>query len=108
LKEVLSDARLQPENVDNIMDQLSEVLANHADIDQAIMIGTRLSREAAEAGVDEDEIDAELNALISDDRTQELKALPAPPKGEVQQPVYNPISADKRTQERRADIAMVT
>ncbi|KAF9578478.1 hypothetical protein BGW38_005697 [Lunasporangiospora selenospora] len=63
---------LSPEKVGSTMDRLSEVLADQQEIDMALNEGTEiLVGHTVPGGVDEDELMAELDALMEVESTQE-------------------------------------
>ena len=80
LRDLLSHASLQRENVDQTMDRLSEALASHAEIEQAISIGGDMAQQSALLSpIDEDEVDAELASLVRQEQQAEERKVPSLP-----------------------------
>lgn len=78
LEGLLSHPSLQCDNVDQTMSRLADTLADHAEIEQAIAIGG-----VQGADMDDDELEAELQALVVKEKED---TLPSVPKGEVKIP----------------------
>lgn len=77
LEGLLSDPSLQRDNVDQTMSRLADTLADHAEIEQAIAIGGVQGAE-----MDDDELEAELKALV----VEKEYAMPIAPQGDVKIP----------------------
>lgn len=78
LEGLLSHPSLQRDNVDQTMSRLADTLADHAEIEQAIAIGG-----VQGADMDDDELEAELQALVVKEKED---VLPNAPKGEMKAP----------------------
>ncbi|KAG8822202.1 hypothetical protein FRC19_006403 [Serendipita sp. 401] len=77
LKEILSKPELQRERVDEVMDKLREGMEGAEEIRIAVEEGGWEVVEAAGAGVDEDELQKELEVIIQQEKQQEA-AIKAP------------------------------
>ncbi|KAG8781564.1 hypothetical protein FRC15_008551, partial [Serendipita sp. 397] len=71
LKEILSKPELQKERVDEVMDKLREGMEGAEEIRIAVEEGGWEVVEAAGAGVDEDELQKELEVIIQQEKQQE-------------------------------------
>lgn len=72
LRSLLADPALRPEKVDQTMDALAEAAADQADVHNAISV---------DAGIDDDEIAKELEALALEDAEPQV-TLPSAPTNE--------------------------
>ncbi|WFD34305.1 hypothetical protein MCUN1_001144 [Malassezia cuniculi] len=94
LRSLLADPALRPEKVDQTMDALSEAMADQADVHDAINV---------DAGIDEDEIARELEALALEEKeAQDTKTdvtLPEAPKTQL------PAAQEQARPERVAELA---
>ncbi|SRR5258708_195827 len=68
LKALTQHPTLQLENIEWTMSSLSEAMADHADVENAIAAGSHDIYGAANTTVADDEIDAELQELLRDER----------------------------------------
>ncbi|THG98970.1 hypothetical protein EW026_g3296 [Hermanssonia centrifuga] len=64
LRAILAHPLLQRDRIDETMDAMASANADARDIDEAIRIGTDVAQ--AETGIDDAELEAELNALVKD------------------------------------------
>lgn len=64
LRALLAHPSLQRAHVDETMDAMAEATAAHREVDDAIRLGGALA--ASDAGIDEQELEAELAALVQD------------------------------------------
>ena len=64
LREILAHPLLQREKIDETMDAMASANADAREVDDAIQMGAEMAQ--ADAGVDESELEAELQALVRD------------------------------------------
>jgi charged multivesicular body protein 7 len=64
LKTLLAHPTLQRDHIDATMSNMSDALADHAEIEQAIQLNGKDVQRAAGVDFDEDEFDAELAAMV--------------------------------------------
>ncbi|KAI0362089.1 hypothetical protein OH77DRAFT_1389098 [Trametes cingulata] len=64
LREILSHPLLQREKIDETMDAMASANADAREVDDAIQMGAEMAQ--AETGVDDSELEAELQALVQD------------------------------------------
>jgi len=64
LKTLLAHPTLQRDHIDATMSKMSDALADHAEIEQAIQLNGKDAQRAAGVDFDEDELDAELAAIV--------------------------------------------
>lgn len=71
LKTLLSDARLQPDRIEQSMEDMQETLANADEVRRAVEVGNEGIRMAAgEEEMDEEEMEAELKRLEDESRRE--------------------------------------
>lgn len=69
LRTLLAHPSLQRAHIDETMDAMAEATAAHREVDDAIRLGGALA--ATDAGIDEQELEAELAALVQDVKREE-------------------------------------
>lgn len=69
LRTLLAHPSLQRAHIDETMDAMAEATAAHREVDDAIRLGGALA--ASDAGIDEQELEAELAALVQDVKREE-------------------------------------
>ncbi|KLO08957.1 Snf7-domain-containing protein [Schizopora paradoxa] len=70
LKAILSHPSLQRDKVDETLEGLAAVTADHREIDEAIQLGSEMAQ--AEAGIDDADLEAELAGLVADAEKEEV------------------------------------
>ncbi|KAF8308113.1 hypothetical protein DL93DRAFT_2231869 [Clavulina sp. PMI_390] len=81
LQDLLSHPSLQAENVEQTMNRLSDALADHKEIEEAISMGGELAVQAGQSEIiDEAELDSELAVLVKE--AEEERVQPSPQVGE--------------------------
>jgi charged multivesicular body protein 7 len=68
LQSILSNPNLAKDYVDNTTDALAEVMADQEEIDNAIRVGGSLAMGSGNDGVDEGELERELQGLVDDEK----------------------------------------
>ena len=86
LRAVLADPALQRAHVDETLDALAAAQADAREIDDAVSIGADMA--VADAGVDDTELEAELNALAKDAEEEKTAAKVAA----LEVPSHSPVS----------------
>lgn len=71
LRTLLAHPSLQRAHIDETMDAMAEATAAHREVDDAIRLGGALA--ASDAGIDEQELEAELAALVQDVTREEIE-----------------------------------
>ncbi|KDQ09179.1 hypothetical protein BOTBODRAFT_117543 [Botryobasidium botryosum FD-172 SS1] len=74
LKSLLAHPTLQRDHIDKTMESMSDVFADHAEIEEAIRMGGEDARRAGGVeDADEDELQAELQMLVKEEKEREEK-----------------------------------
>lgn len=109
LASALADPRLSPDRIANTTDALADVLADSKEISDAIEIGGSQSRQAAGAPeFDEDELAAELDALVLEEKAaqkeraeEEARAAVARKEAEEKAAVARKVAEEKQRAEEK-------
>jgi charged multivesicular body protein 7 len=85
LKSFLAAKELQIDNIDETMDTLSDILADHRDIEMAVQQGNE-AIQSQHIGLDDDQVAAQLDELLEEENAskqmqiQQLEHLPSVPQ----------------------------
>ncbi|KAI0636980.1 Snf7-domain-containing protein [Trametes polyzona] len=108
LREILSHPLLQREKIDETMDAMASANADAREVDDAIQMGAEMAQ--ADAGVDESELEAELDALVRDVEKEKEKGEAAEAEtrkrlaaGDLDAPVHSPASPKEAEAEAEAE-----
>ncbi|WWD08285.1 hypothetical protein V865_006396 [Kwoniella europaea PYCC6329] len=74
LRSVLSDPSLSPDRISATTDALAEAMADQEEIDQAVRIGGELAMGGKRVEVDDDELAAELEDLVQEEKAAQVAA----------------------------------
>ncbi|KAI0831297.1 Snf7-domain-containing protein [Trametes gibbosa] len=99
LREILSHPLLQREKIDETMDAMASANADAREIDSAIQMGADMAQ--ADAGVDDDALEAELAALVQDVEKEKSEAGAEEQRkrlaaGGLDVPVHQPVLLESR------------
>ncbi|KAG8856046.1 hypothetical protein FRB96_006613 [Tulasnella sp. 330] len=102
LKKVLQHPLLQVSSIEDTMEQMSDALADHREIEDAIGLANEDAMAAAGVEpVDEKELQEELDALVQEQKAEDEKKRPKTEKDKTAEQARRQVEAESKGEERR-------
>lgn len=104
LRSILTHPSLQRDSIDNTLDALSAATADAREVDDAIRLGGEMAAAEAEYEVGEDELEAELKALVEEGEREKMERVETEKDVEKQKEREKEVEKDKNAVEEGAEV----